>query len=62
MNNNDRKIELDNTLASRIGALAETGQPIPVDPDTAVMMGAAEEAALDAQDALDSRFDGGDNE
>ena len=32
--------------------------PVPVDPDVAEAMGAFEEGALSAEDALDSHFDG----
>ena len=61
-----RATELDNVLASQVGDLAETGYSTPVEPDTAEMMGAFEEDALDSEEAIESRFDhearGGDDE
>lgn len=44
-------------IADRITEAASAGKPMPVDPDDAEMMGAFEEEALSAEDALDSRFD-----
>jgi hypothetical protein len=54
---NKKKVELDNALTGQIHDMAKTGATVPVEPDTADMMGAFEETALDSDDALDSRFD-----
>ena len=52
-----RKTELDNVLASQMDEVAATGNPMPVDPDVAEMLGAFEDNALDAEEAMASRFD-----
>lgn len=44
-------------VATQIADIASAGMPVAVDPDDADMMGAFEENALSAEDALDSRFD-----
>ena len=49
--------EKNQVIAEAITSTASAGKPVPVDPDDADMMGAFEETALDAADALDSRFD-----
>ncbi len=53
-----KKIDLDNALAAQISAMAQTGYPTPVDPNTAKMMGIINETAITKEDALESRFDG----
>lgn len=49
--------EKNKIVARQIAEVASAGKPVPVDPDDADMMGAFEETALDADTALDSRFD-----
>ncbi|CDK99156.1 putative Protein traD [Magnetospirillum gryphiswaldense MSR-1 v2] len=49
--------EINQAVASQIADMASAGKPVPVDPDDAEMMGAFVETALDADDALESRFD-----
>ena len=44
-------------VAQQIADMASAGKPVAVDPDDAEMMGAFEEEALSADDALESRFD-----
>lgn len=45
-------------LASSMINAESQGGPVPVDPDIAEAMGAFNEDALSADDALDSHFDG----
>ena len=53
----EREAELDNVLAGQLGELATTGYPTPVEPDSAESLGAFEDDALEAEAAIESRFD-----
>ena len=53
----EREIELDNVLAGQLGELALAGYPAPVEPDSAESLGAFEDDALEAEAAIESRFD-----
>ena len=52
-----RKTELDNVLSGQVDALAATGYPVTLEPDTIEMMGASAEEALTGEEAFESRFD-----
>ena len=52
-----KRTGLDNALAGQLGAYATDGYPCPAEPDTAEMLGAFEEDALDPEAAHESRFD-----
>ena len=47
----------DCILSAALSRIAQQGKPAEVDPETADYMGAFEETALSATDALDSVFD-----
>ena len=47
----------DFTVSTALSRIAQQGKPAEVDPETADYMGAFEEMALSATDALDSIFD-----
>ena len=47
----------DFILSAALSRIAQHGKPVEVDPETADYMGAFEETALSATDALDSVFD-----
>ena len=49
--------EINQAVSQQVSEVASAGLPVPVDPDEADMMGAFEDDALSAEDALDSRFD-----
>lgn len=49
--------EIDQAVSQQISEVASAGVPVAVDPDDADMMGAFEDDALSAEDALESRFD-----
>lgn len=53
----EREIDLDNVLAGQLGELAWAGHPTPVEPDSAESLGAFEDDALEAEAAIESRFD-----
>ena len=53
----NKTTDLDNVLSGQIDALAATGYPVALEPDTVEMMGACAEDALTAEEAFESRFD-----
>jgi len=58
---NDREKEALEQTARQMDTMAREGAVVEVDPEDADALGAAEETALDPEDALDSRFDDGED-